>query len=588
MSPVLQADALVTAIDHAESRSAAVGRAVAGAAEDLDAVARELGSYSIVASPFGVDPVAPTLGADPAGGWAGRAGSAGGWAGRANPAGGGAGRAGSAGGWAGRAGDRARVRVADAAAESRMLAGACLFLSDVLRVEGARLARAVVNWADDDTVVVGSGDNTAVVDADRALAMRLREAADSLAGVADPDTRPCLDLSSTTGDDPRAVAALWHSLGPAERERLARDHPDLGSVAGLSSSTRDAINRTRLRRLLEAPVLGRAGGGSAGGAGGGSGGGAGGGSTGWTAGRGAAGPGLAALAAYLEEDPRRHLLSLHTDGRAVVASGDPDAAGRVVTLVPGTGSSLESLGRTGERADAMCEAATSGTSASPAATSGTSTGLAATSGTPAGPAGLTGPVDAGAETCVSVAWQGYDAPDNIAEAGRSTAPARAHAEDLRTYAAGVDAVEAMDGDDAPHTVVGYSYGSATLGAAASDPQGLAADRMIHVGSPGAVVDSIEDQWVDRGGNSRRAEQDEVVGVASRWDPVPWWSISGVLGERPGSGAFGGIEVDATEPDLAPSSARTAFLARITESHSRYFDAGTVSLEEIGRLIADSD
>ena len=483
MSLTQQADALVVAIDHAEALAATAGRGISDAAEDLDAVARRLGA---TLTPGSVTP--PTFG-----------------------------------GWSGHSGERARGRTADAAAEARMIAGACLFLSDVLRVEGARLARAVIAWVDDEVASPGSGDSLSVVDSDRALAVRLREAADSLAGLVDPDTRPCLDLSGTTSGDPRVVAQLWHSLGPADRERLARDHPGLGSVAGLSSATRDAINRTRLRRLLDVADLA------------------------------AAGPGLTALAAYLDEDPRRHLLSLHSDGRAVVASGNPDIAGRVVTLVPGTGSSLESLDRTAERAEAMCEAAAAGNAE---------------------------PVDAGTETCVSVAWQGYDAPDSIAEAGRSLAPARAHAEDLRTFASGVDAVEAMDGDDAPHTVVGYSYGSATLGAAASDPRGLASDRMIHVGSPGAAVDSIEQQWVDEGGTSRRADQDEVVGVVSRWDAVPWWSITGVLGERPGGGEFGGIAVDVTEPGSGPRSAGQA--------HSTYFDRGTVSLEEIGRLIADAD
>ena len=58
--------------------------------------------------------------------------------------------------------------------------------------------------------------------------------------------------NGSTDDDPRAAAELWHSLGPAERERLARDHPELGSTAGLSSAARDALNRTRLRRLLDA------------------------------------------------------------------------------------------------------------------------------------------------------------------------------------------------------------------------------------------------------------------------------------------------------------------------------------------------
>ena len=498
MSPALQADALVAAIDHAEARAAAVGRGLTDVADDLDSVSRKLSAH-------------PTDG-----------------------------------GWSGRTGARARLAATDAAAESRMIAGACLFLSDVLRVEGAGLARAVVSWADDDTARPGSGDRAALTDADHALTLRLREAADALAGAADPDTRPCLDLAASTGDDPRRTAALWHSLGPIDRERLARDHPDMGSVAGLSSATRDAINRTRLRRLLDAPGLGPDL------------------PPGDTAGADAR-TGLAALAAYLDADPDRHLLSVHPDGRAVVASGNPDSADRVVTMVPGTGSSLRTLERTGARADAMCEAAAAAAA-----------GESGESGAPAEAAEPTTPVDA----CVAVAWQGYDAPDTIPEAGRSVAPARAHADDLRTFAAGVDAVESMDGHDAPHAVVGYSYGSATLGAAASDPAGLAADRMIHVGSPGAAASSLDEQWVDDAGAARRADPDEVVGVASRWDPVPWYSIIGVLGERPGTDGFGGTAVDVTEPGSGPGS--------INEAHSRYFDRGTVSLEEIGRIIADTD
>lgn len=487
MSPGQPAEGLVVAVDAAGVRAAAEGRALAGAAEDLDAVARGLvGDGS---------------------GWSGRAGA----------------------GWAGRAGARARSEVAEAAAVARVLAGHCLFLADVLRVEGSRLARAVIAWSDDEATAPGSGD-VVVVEEDRALAVRLREAADALAGYTDPATRPCLDLSGTTDDDPRAVAGLWHSLGPADRARLARDHPDLGSVAGLSSATRDAINRTRLRRLLDVVESGAASGAEFEGA----------------------APGLTALAEYLDADPRRHLLEVHADGRAVVADADPDTAGRVVTLVPGTGSSLETLARTAGRAAAMCEA-----------------------DAPDAPGA--DPVDG---SCVAVSWQGYDAPDDVTEAGSSTDPATERAADLRTYAAGLDAVERQDGDDAAHVAVGYSYGSTVLGSAAADPDGLAADRMVHVGSPGAGVDSIGQQWVDEQGVARTARPDEVVGVTSRWDPVPWWSVTGVLGGRPGTAEFGGLAVDVTEPGSGAGSIRSA--------HSRYFDPGTVSLREIGRLVSDAD
>ncbi|MFN3600283.1 MAG: alpha/beta hydrolase [Dietzia sp.] len=505
MSPEQRAETLVVALDHAEARAAAVGRETADTAADLDSVARRFGGDT-----------GSERGAAAEGGTGAAAGD----------------------GWFGHAGAQARRRVGDAAAEAGMVSGACLYLADVLRVEGSRLARALISWADDERVRPGGGDVTSVADADLALTLRLREAADSLAGYTDAATVACIDLSGSTGDDPRVIADLWHSLGPAERERLARDNPELGSVAGVSAATRDAINRTRLRRLLEA-----------GGA-----------------------PGLAALSAHLAEDPGRHLLSLHPDGRAVVASGDPDGADSVVTLIPGTGSSVESIDRTADRARAVCEA-----SAAPAAAAGDPAGGGADPPTDPSTDLST---DLSTGSCVSVSWQGYDAPDDVAAAGFSAASARAHAQDLRTFAAGLDAVERMDGRDSPHTAVGYSYGSAVLGASAADPHGLAADRMIHVGSPGATVGSLAEQWVDEGGTARQAAEHEVVGVTSRWDPVPWWSTTGVLGGRPGTEEFGGLAVDVTEPGSGPGSTRGA--------HSVYFDRGTVSLEEIGRLVAGRD
>lgn len=506
MSPGQRAEALVVAIDRAESRAAAVGRRIAESAEDLETVARRLGGAMVGGS---VDGGAVVGGAMDESGWSGQAGA------------------------------RARSRAADAAAEARMLSGNCLYVADVLRAEGARLARSVINWSDDELAAPGTGDVAAVKEADRGLAVRLREAADHLAGHTDPATRPCIDLSGSTDDDPRAVAELWHGLGPADRARLARDHPELGSVDGLSSATRDAINRTRLRRLLDAADTGAGGDGLAGVA-----------------------PALSALAAHLEADPRRHLLDLHPDGRAVVASADPDTADRVVTLIPGTGSSLETLDRTGERVEAMCEAARSGLD-----------------GAGSGPGAADSAPGAAVESCVAVSWQGYDAPADVTAAGSSTAPARAHAADLRTFAAGLDAVERRDGDDAPHVAIGYSYGSVVLGAAVEDPRGLAADRMIHVGSPGAGVESLAGQRVDEAGVGRAAGEEEVVGVVSRWDPVPWWSVTGVLGGRPGTGEFGGLAVDVTEPGSGADSVRSA--------HSRYFDPGTVSLDEIGRLVAET-
>ena len=270
----------------------------------------------------------------------------------------------------------------------------------------------------------------------------------------------------------------------------------------------------------------------------------------------------------MDADPRRLLLSVDPGGRAVVAEGDPDRAGRVVTFVPGTGSSAATLGETGGRGRRVCAAA-----GPPAAGVDSEAGADSRAGVDPG-AGVDSRAVGG---CVPVTWQGYDAPQSLVEAGISTDRATAHAGDLRALQEGLDAVDALDGTDAPDAVIGYSYGSVVVGAAAADPRGLATDRMVHVGSPGATVDSIAGQFVDTGGGARPARADEVVSVASRWDPVPWWSATGVLGGRPGTEDFGGVRVDVTEAGVP--------LGERQYTHSRYFSGGTASLGAIARAVA---
>ena len=425
-----------------------------------------------------------------------------------------------AAGWSGRAGDEAVRRAGEAHDAARAAAGRCLYVADVLRVEGSALARALVGGGDDDEIAA----------ADAELARRLD--ATDLGGQGAPAGPVPLDPAVL--GDPRALAGAWHDLPGGARARLLAEHPELGGADGLPAVERDVANRERLGRWLESRTARVPAGGTD------------------PATNAAA---LEAVRAYVNADPRRLLLAVDPGGRAVVAEGDPDRAGRVVTFVPGTGSSAATLGETGGRGRRVCAVA--------------------------GPEGA-GSEGSGSEPgaeggCVPLTWQGYDAPQSLVEAGVSTDRATAHAGELRALQEGLDAVDALDGVDAPSAVIGYSYGSVVVGAAAADPRGLATDRMVHVGSPGATVDSIAEQFVATGGTVHPARADEVVSVASRWDPVPWWSATGVLGGRPGSENFGGIRVDVTEPGVP--------LGERQYTHSRYFSGGTASLGAIARAVA---
>lgn len=428
--------------------------------------------------------------------------------------------------WTGRAGARAARRIDDDSLTLQALSGVLLFIGDVLRVEGARLGRALqaAATAPDEQPVPLVDDE--VIRADRALSERLTQASEALA---EPDLgeRARAPVPSTawprTPSDPARLAESWHRLDPITRQRLMHADPSLGAADGLPAADRDVLNRRRLDDLLDAGVRPAD---------------------------------LGALGAHLDADPARMLVDVTADGRSVVSEGNPDRARQVVAFVPGTGSSTADVGRSAQRAAAVCRAAEDATPGG---------GREGARHGPGGPG------------CVAVTWQGYHAPDDVAQAAVSVAPAERYAGRLADLAAGLDAVDRLDGRDAPVTAVGYSYGSVVVGRAAATEQGLAVDRMVHVGSPGTGTSGLAEQRIAVGDSVRVPGDLEVVGVRSRWDPVPWWTLTGVLGGRPGVGGFGGTEVRVDVGDTPWPHGR---------EHSRYFDEGTLSVEVIGDLVVD--
>ena len=167
--------------------------------------------------------------------------------------------------------------------------------------------------------------------------------------------------------------------------------------------------------------------------------------------------GLDALADRLSDDEgaRAYLLrlDLSEEGRTVLALGDPDRADNVLTHVPGMTADLASAGRELNRAARVAERA--------------------------------GELGAAASTS-AVLWLDYDAPDFLDEAaGAKRADAAAPV--LHRFQEGLRA--SHEGPPARQTLLGHSYGSLVVGRAAAT-DGLAADAVVFVGSPGVGVDSV--------------------------------------------------------------------------------------------------
>jgi len=134
----------------------------------------------------------------------------------------------------------------------------------------------------------------------------------------------------------------------------------------------------------------------------------------------------------------------------------------------------------------------------------------------------------------------------------------------------------------PHeTLLGHSYGSVVIGAAAR-MGGLHADDVILVGSPGTGVRHATDLGVTPG---------HVWASAARYDVVPRLPKPGaiistamrtLLGEPADQSWFGTNPVATTFGAHVFTSA-PGRLSEPVETHTSYFDAGSPSLTNIARI-----
>ena len=317
--------------------------------------------------------------------------------------------------------------------------------------------------------------------------------------------------------DPKDAAEWWKGLTPEERQRYETLFPALiGGTDGLPADTRDAANRLALEQELNALKWDRS---------------------------------VFGNATHDELNRRQHHLTLlleelekrdgtspdkqlylldfdsRDDGKAVIAMGNPDTAAHTAVQVPGTDTTLKSTPGQLRRIEALQDAA----------------------------------VAAGAEGGVStIWWLGYDAPE-INTSVLGTGRAEDGAPDLRQFTAGLRA--SHQGDPTHLTVAGHSYGSTTVGAAASGGDGLQADDIIAVGSPGMTVGKASELNIDP----------DHVYVGQADDDWIDYAANKTLGKDPAEEGFGGknFTVD-------------------TSGHSGYWDQGSQSLANMGRIIAGKE
>jgi Alpha/beta hydrolase len=238
--------------------------------------------------------------------------------------------------------------------------------------------------------------------------------------------------------------------------------------------------------------------------------------------------------------PTRYLGLLDEFGRGAVSIGNPDTARRNAIFVPGTGQDLAKLAFSDDRALVMYVAAlTANPSLSP-------------------------------QAVAVITWMGYDRPMDLSHAAFPK-PAYSGADRLDGFENGLRASHV--GAPSIDTVIGHSYGSTVIGAAASGRHHLDADNIIAVGSPGMLVDRAGLLNLNPGSNvyAMRAAHD-VIGVGG---VVTEWT----LGADPTARGFG-----ATHLTADPGPAGLLGLPSI-DAHSSYWFEGNKALANFGAVIA---
>lgn len=256
------------------------------------------------------------------------------------------------------------------------------------------------------------------------------------------------------------------------------------------------------------------------------------------------------------------LLTLQDDGRrvkAAVAQGDVDNAKHVSTFVPGIGTTVE-----GSLHDYIRQ-------------SGNLRQAAADQG------------NMPLKDVAVVSWLGYDAPGepNMANAGDITSRelAEAGSDRLAGFMTGMHASRQYGAGDAHMTLVGHSYGSTTSGIAATKVKPGVIDDLALCGSPGMGTYDANDYRVDRNHLwvSGVPKGDSVQGIGA----AGFRSV-GYLGKNPmdADSGFTHLSGDATGSSKYNNDAPASVPIKGNfDNHSVYFDEGTETLQDFGRVVA---
>ncbi|MER6595624.1 alpha/beta hydrolase, partial [Micromonospora purpureochromogenes] len=175
----------------------------------------------------------------------------------------------------------------------------------------------------------------------------------------------------------------------------------------------------------------------------------------------------------------------------------------------------------------------------------------------------------------------YDAPDFLPEAARSSQAGDAGPA-LHRFQEGLR--ETHEGPPARQTVLGHSYGSLVVGAAARD-HGLDADALVFVGSPGVGVDRAEALRLPPERVWASTAPDDVIRLV---EPPGQLTGRAVLAASPLATAVSLLRPEDHELWFGHDPSDPGFGGRTFPSgrygHTGYWEAGNPALDGMARIV----
>jgi pimeloyl-ACP methyl ester carboxylesterase len=185
---------------------------------------------------------------------------------------------------------------------------------------------------------------------------------------------------------------------------------------------------------------------------------------------------------------------------------------------------------------------------------------------------------AGSPSTSVITWIGYEAPQNIVPDAASESYAEGAKKDLDRFQDGLRATH--EGAPSHNMVIGHSYGSTVIGHTANT-EGINADALVFVGSPGVGVDNITELNFPADRVYATVAEHDAIHLSNTLQVDQYGHVYDLVHNFDPTSAHFGAQVFASDPGT-PGNVPGDYSG---EAHSQYWEPNSSSLLNMGEIIA---